>query len=102
MLTHHHTHEDSIPQPDSSVEPEVHEPVAADSSVISFKINRQMLIVSALAILLVISALETIELTRLHQALRAWQTLPAAAAPTAAVAAPASGGSALPSQVGGC
>ena len=75
MLTHHHTHEDSIPQPDSSVEPEVHEPVAADSSVISFKVNRQMLIVSALAILLAISAFETIELTRLHRVFDIYQTV---------------------------
>lgn len=105
MLTHHHMPDESTPQQDSPIEPEINEPVAADKDVISFKLNRQTLVVSALAVLLVISGFETFELTRLHQALRTWQTLPAAAASataTTSTPAPASGGSALPSQVGGC
>ena len=104
MLTHHHMHDDPTSQQDSPVEPEVHESVAADKDVISFKLNRQTLVVSALAILLVISGFETFELTRLHQALQTWQTLPVAAASATATTAPApaSVGSALPSQVGGC
>ncbi|MDP3985852.1 MAG: hypothetical protein Q8P77_00235 [Candidatus Veblenbacteria bacterium] len=103
MITHHHTHEDQTPQPEVSVESEVSISVPAESGVISFKVNRQTLVVSALAMLLVISVFETIELTRLHQALGTWQTLPAAGAPTAVAApAPVSGGTELPSQVGGC
>lgn len=99
MITNHHIHEDPTLQPDISTEPEIHNPVPEDSSIISFKVTRQTLVLSALALLLGISVFETFELTRLHQALRAWQTLPAA---TASAPAPTSGGSALPSQVGGC
>ena len=102
MITNHHIHEDQTPQPEVPVESEVNTSVPANSGVISFKVNRQTLVVSALAILLVISVFETIELTRLHQALRTWQTLPAGGVPTAAAAASVSGGTALPSQVGGC
>lgn len=104
MLTHHHIHDDPEPEQDNPVELEVNEPIADTKDVISFKINRQTLVVSALAILLVISGLETFELTRLHRAVRAWQTLPAAtaSASTPTTPAPATGGSALPNQVGGC
>ena len=103
MLTHHHTQDEPTPQQDSSVETEVNKPVDDNKDVISFKLNRQTLVVSALAILLVISVLETIELTRLHQALRTWQTLsPAVASATATTPVSASGGSTLPNQVGGC
>lgn len=76
----------------------------AEVGVISFKINRQTLIVSALAILLAISVVETIELTRLHQALKIWQTLPSSATTASAVTGPvpSSPSNGLPAQVGGC
>ncbi len=102
MTTNHHAFEDSAPPADIPVESIVHNPTPTNNETISFKVNRQTLMVSALAILLVISVFETIELTRLHQALKTWQALPVAAASTTAAPASASGGSALPAQVGGC
>lgn len=103
MTMHNHMPTDSWPQDERPIEAVVSNLATADNSIISLKINRQTLTLSALVVLLIISAIETIELTRLHSALRIWQTLPAAVGSTSASTTPTTaGGNTLPSQVGGC
>lgn len=103
MTMQNHTVDDTVLGADAPLEPVATEPVQrADSSVISFRASRHSLVIGALVMLLLISAFETLELTSLHNALKAWQALPAAAAAAPTASAPTSGGSALPSQVGGC
>ena len=102
----HHAAEDSSHEHHTAVVPVVHDMAPKDNNVISIIVSRQALVLSALVILLGISAFETVELTRLHQALQTWKALPAvAAAPTSSAAsssAPTASGNGLPSQVGGC
>lgn len=99
MTTNYDNHEHIMAQPGISPQPLVSEPASVGSEIISFRAKRQTLVTTALVLLVAISVFETIELARLHQALRIWQTLPAA---SAAAPAPASGAGALPAQVGGC
>lgn len=104
MLTPNLTPQEPI---HSQVAPEelIAQPEAAtETGVISFRLSRQTLTVSALIIVLAISVFETIELTRLHQALKVWQALPTATVPAASGQVPVTptGEGALPSQVGGC
>lgn len=107
---HHKTHclheaKDTVAEHETSAHPAKHDLVPVSDNVISFRISRQTLVLAALVILVGISAFESVELARLHQALQIWKALPAvAASPTnsTSTAAPSSSGNALPSQVGGC
>ncbi len=102
MTINHQAFEDPALPTQTLVEPIIHNPTANSSDTISLKLNRQTLVVSALAILFIISAFEAFELTRLHQALKTWQSLPAAAATTTAAPGQSGGTGTLPAQVGGC